>query len=102
MEKKMIRWRLRELLGEYQQMTGDKITYEEITAKTALSPNTLSLIAANKTRRTNFVTIEKLLSFFSDKLGRQLSVDDLLSRPYGKDITETRDHDEENETPDTV
>lgn len=75
----MLRWRLRELLGEYQLKTGDRITYEEITEATGMSPNTLSLIGSNKTRRVDFATIEKLLVFLSGKLGRQLDVCDLIA-----------------------
>jgi DNA-binding Xre family transcriptional regulator len=75
----MMRWKLRELLGEYQQTTGDRITYEEITAATNISPNTLSIIGTNKARRADLDTVEKLLTFLSEKIGRQLDTGDLLA-----------------------
>jgi DNA-binding Xre family transcriptional regulator len=75
----MMRWRLRELLGEYQQTTGERLTYEEITAATDISPNTLSIIGTNKAKRADLDTVGRLLSFLSSKLGRQLDTSDLLT-----------------------
>jgi DNA-binding Xre family transcriptional regulator len=75
----MMRWKLRELLGEYQQATGERLTYEEITAATEISPNTLSIIGTNKAKRADLDTVERLLSFLSGKLGRQLDTSDLLT-----------------------
>ena len=75
----MMRWRLRELMGQYQSETGERITYEEITGATGLSPNTLSKLSTNKAGRTDLETLEKLLGFFSKKLGRQLNTGDLLT-----------------------
>lgn len=75
----MMRWKLRELMGEYQQATGDRITYEEITAATNISPNTLSIIGTNKAKRADLATVESLLRFLSGKLGRKLDTGDLLT-----------------------
>lgn len=75
----MMRWKLRELLGEYQQATGERITYEEITAATSISPNTLSIIGTNKAKRADLDTVENLLRFLSSKLGRRLDTSDLLT-----------------------
>jgi DNA-binding Xre family transcriptional regulator len=67
-------------MGEYQSETGDRITYEEITEATGLSPNTLSKLSTNKAGRTDLDTIDRLLEFFSQKLGRELETNDLLMR----------------------
>ena len=75
----MMRWKLRELLGEYQQVTGERITYEEITSATSISPNTLSIIGTNKAKRADLDTVESLLRFLSGKLGRKLDTNDLLT-----------------------
>ena len=74
----MMRWRLRELMGDYQAKTGERMTYDDITSATGLSPNTLSLLSTGKAQRADVETIEKLLTFFSQKLGRQLQTGDLL------------------------
>lgn len=73
-----MRWRLKELIAEHTLATGAQLTYEEITAATGLSSNTLSTIATNKARRADLETVDRLLSLFSEKLGRQLSTNDLL------------------------
>lgn len=88
----MMRWRLRELMGQYQSQTGDKITYEEITEATGLSPNTLSKVGTNKAGRTDLETLERLLYFFSEKLGRELDTGDLLAYlPTTEDDNEAED-----------
>lgn len=74
----VMRWRLKELQGEYQALTGQRITYEDITAVTGLSPSTLSQIMKGRQRRVDLATLDRLLSLFSEKLGRPLTTGDLL------------------------
>ena len=73
-----MRWRLKELQGEYLVKTGEALTYEEITAATGLSSNTLSTIATNKARRADLDTFNRLITLFREKLGRPLTAADLL------------------------
>ena len=74
-----MRWKLSELIGEYQQAMGERITYEEITAATQISPNTLSIMGTNAAKRADLDTVERLLCFLSGKLGRRLDTSDLLT-----------------------
>jgi transcriptional regulator with XRE-family HTH domain len=75
----MVRWKLRELIAEYQAATGDMLRQEDIANATGLSQNTLSLIATNKARRADLATIDSLLRFLSPLLKRELIVSDLLT-----------------------
>lgn len=73
-----MKWKLREIQGRYQQHTGEKLTYEVITAATGLSPTTISGIATGRVIRVDFITLERLLAFFSAALGEPLTTNDLL------------------------
>lgn len=73
-----MRWRLKSLQEEVLARSGERVTYEDITAATRISPNSLSLIATNKAKRLDTATLESLLDFFSRKLGRRLNTTDLL------------------------
>lgn len=74
----MMKWRLKELQGEYLSRNGATLTYEQITADTGLSSNTLSLIATNKAQRADLGTVETLLGYLGKRLGRSLTTSDLL------------------------
>lgn len=73
-----MRWRLKELQGEYQSLTGQRLTYEDITTATGLSPSTLSEISKGRQSRVDLSTLDRLLSLFSEKLGRPMQTGDLL------------------------
>lgn len=73
-----MKWRLGELLGEYQSKTGKDLIYGEIHSETGIAPSTLSAIRLNKVTRADFETIERLINYFSAKLNRQLQINDLL------------------------
>ncbi len=74
----MMRWRFAEMQGRYQERTGQKITYEEIIAATGMSSRTISGIAKGKVKRVDFITLHRLLAFFSAALDEPLSTNDLL------------------------
>ncbi len=74
----MIRWRFAEMQARYRKHTGENVTYEEITTATGLSSNTLSGIATGRNKRVDFITLHRLLAFFSARLGEPLSTNDLL------------------------
>ena len=59
-------------------LLNNPLTYEDIHEATGLSFNTLSTIANNKVKRADLATMERLLDYFSGKLGRQLAIADLL------------------------
>ena len=73
-----MKWKLKELQGEYQSRTGARLTYEDITRETGISSSTLSEIATGRQRRADLGTIERLLNMFADKLGRPVTTVDLL------------------------
>ncbi len=73
-----MRWKLKTLQDEAQAVTGERITYEDITSATGLAASTLSTLANNRVARADLATMEKLLSFFSVKLGRRLTTADLI------------------------
>lgn len=73
----MVRWKLKELIGEYQQKTGETLRHVEISRATGISQNTLSLLANNKTISLHQRTMDSLLKYFEEKLKRRLTLNDL-------------------------
>ena len=74
----MAKLRLKELLGEYQAKTGETLRYEDINEAIGISPNTLSLMATNKTDAIRFSTLDNLAAYLSLKLKRVLTTSDIL------------------------
>lgn len=73
-----MRWRLRELQGEYMARNGAALTYTEIRKGTGLSLSTLSDIGKGKAGLASLETLNKLLVYLSGALGRRLTTNDLL------------------------
>ena len=71
-------WKFAEMRRRYQKHTGERLTYEVITAATGLSPVTISGISRGQVTRVDFGTLEKLLAFFAQRLGEDLTTNDLL------------------------
>ena len=71
-------WKLKELQGRVQAKTGQKITYADITESTGLAVQSIASISTNKSKQVGVATIEKLLAFFSARLGEPLTTNDLL------------------------
>lgn len=74
----MIMWKFKSLVGRCEDMGISGVTYEEIYKATGVSTSTLTGIARNRVVRADLNTIDRLLSFFSDKLGEELTINDLL------------------------
>ena len=74
----MMKWRLRELIGEYQAHPGDRLTYRELAKSTGLSKTTVYSMANNKMQRADIKTMNTLLNYMSTHLERPLTTDDLL------------------------
>lgn len=74
----MVRWRLNSLLAELKDVAPDDAAYRAISAATGISTSTITAIARNEAKRVDFDTIDRLLTFFSDKLGRHLITQDLI------------------------
>ncbi len=73
-----MQWKFVEMQGRYQERTGKKLTYAEITAATGIPPTTISGISTGRSKRVDFGTLERLLTFFSAALGENLTTNDLL------------------------
>lgn len=73
----MITWKLNSLIGECKDGAGG-CTYREISHATGLATSILTTIAKNRVSRADINTIDALLKFFSAKLGRTLTTQDLL------------------------
>ncbi len=73
----MIAWKLNKLIGECKDGP-DGVTYREISRETGLSTSILTTIAKNRVSRADLNTIDALLMFFSAKLSKHLTTQDLL------------------------
>lgn len=74
----MIMWRLNTLVGRCQDRGIEGLTYREIYEATGVSTSTLTSIMKNRAERIDTSTVSRLLAFFSEKLGEELTVNDLL------------------------
>jgi len=77
-EEIVMKWKFSELQGRVQAATGHRVTYEEITAATGLAKQSIANISTGKAKQVGVETIEKLLAFFSARLGEPLTTNDLL------------------------
>jgi DNA-binding Xre family transcriptional regulator len=77
-ENLMIKWRLFDLIGRVMVEKGERVSYRQIADATGLSKSTVALIATGKATRTDLQTIGVLLRFFSNRLGFQVTPNDLL------------------------
>ena len=73
-----MKWKLKELQGRVQARIGQSVTYEEITDATGLSSATISSLSMGRAQRLDLGTMEKLLAFFAQRLGEDLTTNDLL------------------------
>jgi len=72
-----LQWKLAGLMALCQQMQR-KVTYRELSEAAGLSTSTIYLMVNNQAKRADLETMEKILDFFSDRLGYTLQVTDLL------------------------
>lgn len=60
----MIRYRLRELMADYQFRTGKRLTFDELAKETGLHRTTLSKIVNHRNYNTTTDNIDRLCTFF--------------------------------------
>ena len=60
----VIRYRLRELMADYQFRTGKRLTFEEIANETGIHRTTLSKIVNQRNYNTTTENLDKLCTFF--------------------------------------
>lgn len=83
----MIMWKLNTLVGRCKDRGIEGLEYREIYKETGVSTSTLTSIMNNKTTRIDRDTVNRLLVFFSDKLGEELTTNDLLEWKRDKAIS---------------
>lgn len=76
----MVRWRLMQLIGEYEQKAGCRLSFRQIARSTGLAETTVSSLANNASKRADLGTLDKLLTYFSSRLDRTVNVCDLLDQ----------------------
>ena len=65
----MIRFRLRELMADYQFKTDKRLTFDELAKETGIHRTTLSKIANQKSYNTTTDNIDRLCEFFKCQVG---------------------------------
>lgn len=60
-----VRWRIKQLMAEREQATGERQSYRKIAKVTKISPNTLSALATGQSHQVGIGTIEGLLRYFN-------------------------------------
>ncbi len=73
-----MKWKLSELQGRVQAKTGQNVTYEDMMTATGLSKQTITNLRMDRAKQVGVPTMEKLLDFFSQRLGEPLTTSDLL------------------------
>jgi len=73
-----MKWKLKELQGRVQAKTGERVTYAEIMENTGLAVQSITNIRTGRAKQVGVSTLEKLLAFFSARLGEPLTTNDLL------------------------
>jgi len=73
-----MKWQLRTLVGEYEDATGEKLSYSRMSEETGLSKTILNKIGRNETARADLNTLRILITYFSQLLDRKLDTNDIL------------------------
>jgi len=74
----MMRWRINTLIGQLRDIDPKAAEYREIHAQTGISVSTIFLLGRGTSKRADLEVINSLLTFFSEKLNKQLTTQDLL------------------------
>lgn len=73
----MIRWKFNTLLGQVRDIDPQAAEYRAIYAETGIATSTITAIAKG-TKRVDLDVADRLLTFFSTKIGKRLTTQDLL------------------------
>lgn len=65
----MIKSRLKLLIAQREIESSQKLTYERLADEIGLSRNTVGRLAENKTDRIDFLTLDKLCTYFGCTIG---------------------------------
>lgn len=78
----MLKWRACELVAEYQVLSGNRLSYLEISERTGLSRTTITKVIGGHGVRVDLDTLDVLLNFFSPLLGRVVDPGELFQYVY--------------------
>lgn len=73
-----MRWDVRVLKARCEAATKQPLTYQDIAKGCKISTSTVWKIMNDQSTNADFKVTSKLLRFFSDKMGQQLSLTDIL------------------------
>ena len=73
----MIRWRMDDLMAQYEEKTGQKLRTMELVYEAGLSTSTAYLVTREAPARIGLKSVDSLLTFFSQHLG-ELTTSDLI------------------------
>lgn len=74
----VLKWKLDELKHRYEHLSGHTLSYRDIANGSRVSLSTVSKILNHQSQAADFEVADKLLKYFSDKLGYQLTVTDII------------------------
>ena len=74
----MMEWKLRKLMDEVTWQTGTRCTYDRLREATGISVTALHKMANDESKRLDVATMDTLLKYFREELGRELTTQDLL------------------------
>ncbi len=80
----MVRWRLKELMEQYRETTGEPLLMVHLAHRAGLAPSTIHNLIHNVPDRIGFNTVESLLTFFTPALG-PLTTQDLVEFVFDLD-----------------
>lgn len=69
------RFHLKLLIAHYEERTGNRLTYRDLSEATGISTNTIYKIANNQQRMVHLSVLERLLDFFHCDLEDLLSLE---------------------------
>lgn len=79
-----MKWKLDELKHRYERLSGQTLSYRDIANGSRVSLSTVSKILNDQSQAADFKVADKLLRYFSDKFGYQLTVTDIISYEPGE------------------
>lgn len=79
----ILKWKLDELKRRYEHLSGRTLSYRDIATGSKVSLSTVSKILNHQSQAADFEVADKLLKYFSDKLGYQLTVADIIGYDPG-------------------
>ncbi|MGM0434309.1 MAG: helix-turn-helix domain-containing protein [Pseudomonadota bacterium] len=82
----MIRYRLKELIEDYEARTGQKLSYTKLARETGLNRPTISKLITQRGYNTTTTVLDRLCDFF------ECSIEDLIEHVPSNDIRQHREH----------